>query len=269
MPSALAVWIATLKTDRRLRRILALVAVAAAGILELQLDQAALDWLLSIGNAMTKHLFISLVLFVLSMASAFADITPLVGVSQFTWQPDGVWYQKAFPYTLRTRDMSWGVRYDSDRHGDWGWSAGYMNLGHVSSDSYAVALDANYNEHAKTCNGPCWPTSSWIGYGGVQGVYGSGTYRIGNIDLEAGAYFYVPTWTMHIPNWIECPTCTPRDVQVAHDSHIQVGPMLGLRYNIQPWSINMSFWHTATQGDEWTALFHNTTYNLSVGYSFK
>jgi hypothetical protein len=44
--------------------------------------------------------------------------------------------------------------------------------------------------------------------------------------------------------------------------------MFGARYQMGKWSVNLGLFHTASEGDEWSSLYHNTTYNLSLGYTF-
>lgn len=111
-------------------------------------------------------------LFVGWFSTAKADQwTVLGGVSKFQVHDDGVWYQEAFPYNFKLTPPSVGLRYDSD-----GWTVGYMNLGKVTSYAKAVALDGRYpgdggyNSATKSCNGECWPLSTWYGKGDVQGI---------------------------------------------------------------------------------------------------
>lgn len=209
-------------------------------------------------------------------ASAFADVTLLVGASQFTPHGDGVWYQKAFPYELNMRSASVGLRYDAKRYGDWGYSAGYMYLGRVSSSAIATGVDGDYNEpngyntRTQSCNGGnCGYLSHWYGQGDVQGLFGSTVRHFGPWAVEAGLYLYRPTWQMHIPDWVgHIRDAVPIDLTVTHNPKLQLGPMVGIRYTVDQWSLNFSAWQTASYGDEWSSLYHRITYNASLGYTF-
>lgn len=212
-------------------------------------------------------------------SQAFAgEWETLLGVSRFTKQNDGVWYQEAFPYKIDLTAPSVGFRYteDADRDG-LGWTAGYVHLGRVTSHAKAVALDGRnpddggYNAATKGCNGKCWPLSTWNGTGDVQGFY-LGAVKQLNPDwaVEGGVYLYRPTWVMDIPDWIPERDAAPRHLRVEHHAFWQPGPYVGLRWKPQgqPLSLNFSVWQTATREDQWCSIYHNATYNLSVGYAW-
>lgn len=198
------------------------------------------------------------------------DVTLLVGVSQFTPHETGVWYQEEFPHRLNMRSGSLGLRYDSATGANGlSYSVGYMNLGRVSSSAQAISSDAVYGATHSQCNGSeCWPLSTWIGSGDVQGIYGSRVHHIGAWAFEYGLYLYRPTWSVHIPDYYWQIGQPPVDLTVTHNPKWQIGPMLGLRYQVDKWSLNLSTWHTASEGDECASLYTNQTYNLSVGYTF-
>lgn len=212
-------------------------------------------------------------LFVGWFSTAKADQwTVLGGFSKFQVHDDGVWYQEAFPYNFKLTPPSVGLRYDSD-----GWTVGYMNLGKVTSYAKAVALDGRYpgdggyNSATKSCNGECWPLSTWYGKGDVQGIFFGLTKPVTpEVTIEGGVYIYRPTWQMHVPDWRECRDCAPKSITVTHKAKLEPGPYFGIRYQEKdnPLSLNLSFWHTMTRGDEWCSLYTRITTNLSVGYSF-
>lgn len=215
---------------------------------------------------------IALLLSIFTTIKAFAGVTVLAGVSQFTPHDDGIWYQEIFPYELHMRSGSVGLRYDIKVSEKTSYSLGYMNLGKVSSSAIAVGVDSpgdgGYDAATKTCVNGCMPTSHWCGQGEVQGLYGSYVYHIGPWAVEAGLYLYRPTWTVVVPDWRGCRTCAPIPIETPNTFHWQVGPMLGLRYSIDKWSLNLSTWHTATEKTDYSSLYHNQTWNLSVGYQF-
>lgn len=212
--------------------------------------------------------------FALLFCSNAFGVTLLLGGSQFTAQDDGVWYQKAFPYELKMTSPSVGLRYDTKRYGAWGYSAGYQYLGYVSSYAIATGIDGRvpgdrgYNPETQKCNGECGYLSHWYGKGDVQGLYSSAVRWFGNWAIEAGLYLYRPTWNMTIPDWVgEDRNATPKEVKTSLDNRWQLGPMLGLRYQIDKWSLNLSTWQTQSQG-ECCSLYHNLTTNFSLGYTF-
>ena len=209
-----------------------------------------------------------------SQASA-GDWEFLAGVSRFTKQNDGVWYQEAFPYKIDLTAPAVGIRYTSDFTDGDGWTAGYMHLGRVTSHALAVALDGRnpddggYNAAAKGCNGKCWPLSTWNGAGDVQGFYLGYVRKFApEWAWEGGVYLYRPTWVMDIPDWIPERDATPRHIRVEHHAYWQPGPYVGIRWAPADsrFSLNFSVWQTATRGDEWCSIYHDATYNMAVGY---
>jgi hypothetical protein len=217
-----------------------------------------------------KFLFLVLLCF---QASA-GEWTSLTGISKFTPHGDGVWYQKAFPYELRMSSPSMGLRYDTTGPLGLKYGAGFMRLGSVKTSAEAVALDGvapddgGYNPATKACNGTCWPTSHWYGSGQVQGVFGAVGKSFGPWTIETGLYLYRPTWTMDIPDMVWCRQCERVALRVGDAGKWNIGPMVGLRYRIDKWSLNLSAWHTTTRGTDYPSIYHNMTTNLSVGYSF-
>lgn len=204
------------------------------------------------------------------------ETTVLMGVTQFQPHEDGTWYQKAFPYQLNMTSGSMGLRYDTtpDQSG-LSYSVGYMHLGIVTSSAIATSIDGKvpgdngYNPAIQACNGDCGYLSHWYGHGSVQGVFGSIVKSYGPWSIEAGLYLYKPTWSVNIPDFVDlCRTCPSYQVTVGHEPIMQVGPMLGLRYRKDQWSLNLSMWQTQSHGDHWPSLYTGQSYNLSLGYSF-
>lgn len=217
-------------------------------------------------------LLVALLLALFVTAQAFAGVTLLLGESQFKDHGDGVWYQEIYPYELHLKSGSVGLRYDVKLTDQTSYSLGYMNLGKVSSSAIAVGVDApgdgGYDPVTRSCVGGCIPTSHWFGSGEVQGLYGSYVQHFGAWAVEAGLYLYRPTWTVSVPDWRGCRDCAPIPIETPNTAHWQVGPMLGLRYSINQWSLNLSTWHTQTEATDYSSLYHNQTWNLSMGYSF-
>jgi hypothetical protein len=200
------------------------------------------------------------------------DWTILAGGSKFTPHGDGVWYQEPFEHKFDLVSPSLGLRYDSEV-----WTAGYMYLGRVTSNAKAVALDGKvpgdggYNSTTKSCNGKCWPLSTWRGRGDVQGIFlGMKKSVIPSWVVEAGVYLYHPTWETNIPDWRGCRDCEPANLTVRHHAYWQPGPYVGVRWGPHDsrLSLNLFAAQTATRGDEWCSLYTGVTYNLSVGYQW-
>jgi len=201
-------------------------------------------------------------------------VTVLTGVSKYQKQGDGIWYQEAFPYELKLNTNSVGIRYDTKPKDNVSYGFGYMKLGGVSSYAKATAKDNTspgddgYSPDLKGCDGTCWPLSTWYGKGDVQGIFGAAKYHSGPWAVEAGVYAYKPSWNMKIPDYISCRDCQPVYLEVNHKEDIQLGPMLGLSYTKEPWSLHLSTWRVNVNGDEWIPLWTGWTTNLSLGYSF-
>ena len=234
-----------------------------------------------------KRILCALLLFACSFAQAAPGLwgvtdfvngghfTALLGVSKFTPHSDGVWYQEAFPYRLHMISPSWGFRWDTAQFDHFSLSIGYMDLGHVKSVAQAVALDGSqpndggYNAGTKSCNGTCWPLSHWYSDGTVRGVFAAATWHHGPWSFEAGPYLYFPKWSMDVPDWIACRTCQRQHIAVTDNAHWQIGPMIGMAYQINDrFSLNLSAWHTASEQSQYSSLYHNATFNASVGYTF-
>lgn len=208
------------------------------------------------------------------MVSAHA-VTLLGGVSQFTDHGDGVWYQEAFPYQLKLRSPSVGIRWDHRLTPSWGVAGGAIHLGRVSSTAVATGIDGyapgdrGYNAATKACNGDCGYLSHWYGNGSVYGLFGMATYSRGPWSVDAGVLAYKPQWTMHIPDWVgECRDCPPISLTLVNKAKINVGPVVGVRYSTGPWSINAHAWYTKTRGGEPISLYNKFTYTLMLGYTF-
>lgn len=226
-----------------------------------------------------KRILLTIGLFLCCSAYA-GEFTMLLGDSHFTPQSDGTWWQQPFPHDLKMNSPSLGLRYDTVQNDEgWSFGVGYMNLGRISSTALAVALDGKvsgdggYNATTKACNGPCWPVSHWNGRGSVNGLFGIVSKHYGPWSIEGGLYLYYPRWSVSVPDWISCATCTPQNITAFHHQHWQLGPMFGVRYKPSDWSLNLSVWQTQTQGDSKfnpysPALYHAGTYNAAVGYSY-
>lgn len=219
-----------------------------------------------------------LVVMCFAASSHAGEWTATAGTTRFTPHDDGVWYQKAFPYSLDMTSGSYGIRYDM-QPSEAGWSVGggFQRLGSVSSSALAVALDGRepgdggYNSATQSCNGECWPLSRWYGHGSVKGVFVAATKHYGPWELEGGIYLYQPRWEMYVPDWIPERNAEPRPITVRHHARWQLGPMFGIRYKPEDWkgfSVGVSAWQTQTQNSEFCSLYRRYAINASAGYSW-
>ncbi len=217
---------------------------------------------------------INLILAALMTAQAFAGVTVLFGASQFSSSGDSIWWQSIYPHQFNLRTPSLGIRYDSAINADGlSYSIGYQHLGRITTWAEAVGVDApgdgGYSPDTKSCVNGCMATSNWHGAGTVQGVYASGVKHFGPLAFELGVYLYQPTFSMSIPDWRACRECAPIPWRVQHNPRWQLGPMLGVRYQVDnKWSVNASWWRTIASGDEFPPAYSADTYNFSLGYAF-
>lgn len=199
------------------------------------------------------------------------DIELSGGYSKLTKGDNGIWYQDPFPSTIRLTSYSGslGVRFNKEDNNY--WRAGYMYLGRGNSEAEATASDENYNPNNPPtyCNGKCWDMSHWYGHGTVQGLYiskvlGFRPYKV-KLDLEAGVYAYVATWTMTIPDWKHCEDCKPEYLQVKHKNIPYATPYVSVGID----NFFFSYYHRVqAQGDKWPTVFHGPAYKLEYRYSF-
>jgi hypothetical protein len=144
-----------------------------------------------------------------------------------------------------------------------------MHLGNVTSSAEAVANDANYDSVKHECIGTCWPTSHWYGSGNVQGIFGTRVHSYGPWSFEYGIYLYRPSWSVHIPDYVWKLDQPRVDITVNNSPHLQITPMLGVRYAINnKWSMNFMTVHTQSEKSEFSSLYMRQTYNISIGYTF-
>lgn len=160
------------------------------------------------------------------LASLTLSVT--LGVTQFGTHPDGIWYQKPYPHTIRgvtSPHARLGVEHRQ-------WSLGYAYLGQISMDALADPSDHNYE-----VSGPL-PVAvdklpRWVGKGSVQGPYVA--YRF---DLPRG--FYVEpglmatrmTWTQDVYGWYEHPNPEPRRDFHFSSTRWQPVPLLSVGYRL-------------------------------------
>ena len=181
------------------------------------------------------------------MIAALLSLELAVGYSNFSHQPDGVWYQEPFPHTLVTRSPNFAIGAATKDY-----RFGYEYFGRVTTSALATASDADYNLNGANAK---WPLSHWYGEGKVEGLYASKLWHDGNFFLETGVYVYRPTWSMTIPDWRPCETCPPQYLKVTHDPKFNASPILGIGYMSEGHVFTLNIRQTQTRGDQWPAFY--------------
>lgn len=203
---------------------------------------------------------------------ALAGVEVGVGVSHFSHQPDGFWYQKeAGPYDLTLNSPSVSLGWRQAIHPNWAVRIGYEYLGQVKSSAVATASDLNY-EAFRQGKEPLWRLSHWYGKGDVQGVYFTlqpqRTFGDYTLYGELGGYAYKPTWQVTIPDWIGTATDTPHLLVATHNPRWQYHVFWGYGVSRGPWALAYTGRKITASGDEFPAVYTSTTNNLSLRYSF-
>ena len=219
------------------------------------------------------RIILAALLFALATLTYAGEITVAAGVSRSSPHGDGIWYQDPFPHYLHLNSAAATVRWDAPVNDDWSMGFGYAYLAKISSSAKANALDGRfagdhgYNASTRGCNGTCLPLSQYNGAGVAQGIFGAATRHVGPWAFEGGVSLLHPTWVVNVPDWTPCMTCTPTNITVAHRARLQPDLMLGVGYRDGPWSVKLSVWQTASQGDDISSLYMQT-YTLLLGRSW-
>jgi hypothetical protein len=217
-----------------------------------------------------KFLILALTL-CFSTVSFAGNIEVSVGVTQFTQQTNGFWYQEGFPHKLQLTSPAASVKYYTDiDSGRLQLGVGYHFLGKAKSSALATASDENYNSNTHACNGPCWPMSHWYGSGSIHGV--SASVRMYDKSLswfiEGGVMASRATWSVYIPDLLNCATCTPYPFTATHTPRIAIDPMLAIGYTKGNWVMQLSIVPTHAPGDQYPAIFKGASPQLLIGYKF-
>lgn len=228
-----------------------------------------------------KTLLLIFSLFLTSLNVAAYEIQVSGGVTQYTKQSDGFWYQEGFSHTIKQTTPAGSIGlYTSPTKEGWQYGLTYSHLGHITSEALAVASDRNYNLETRGCNGPCWPLSHWYGSGYVHGIsltakktFTSGVY------LEGGLFIAKPHWSMSVPDWRYCSgaqidTCSspdmgPTAIHVEHFSKVQYSPTLKIGYNVnKTLDISLSIKQTSAKGDTVPGIYKAVSPTLQIGIRF-
>lgn len=189
------------------------------------------------------------------------------GVSWYTKQPDGTWYQQGMPHSL---DMSapafmGGLSGTIWARDSWGvdWHVNYVYLAHASAECYCTSVDANYDTHTHqrkyTAPYENLPPAKMVGFGNAQGIaltiepfY---LYRGFRFAFEGGLFPYRPNWTEQVYNVQDnvLPNGQPVAAHnVTYDTPhgIQLGGVLGVSVGRSHWSVAYQHYFLPTRGDD-------------------
>ncbi|CAJ0719440.1 hypothetical protein LMG6871_02865 [Ralstonia edaphis] len=158
-----------------------------------------------------------------------------VGMSTYSAQANGTWYQEGMPHSLKLRSPAFalgftGPIYQRER---WGvdWHVNYVYLGQVTSDCFCTAYDANYDfvRHQKI--NAAIPDQHFHGTGHAQGVALTVEpyvmYRGWRFAIEAGLFPYRPTFDETVTNAdgseVLAQYPTPHAIQLGKTFGVSVG----------------------------------------------
>lgn len=152
-----------------------------------------------------------------------------VGVNRYDIQPDGTWYQKAFPHEIKKTSTMFSIGLNGPLGDTLQWHAGYVNLGRIHSD--AMVTDEigshRYNPFSKNgcSHGRCKMVRA-VGDGYTHGLMLSvDNDRKDHKGFVAGAGMFIgkSKWKVH--------ALTERaDWQMEHKAPLSVAPMVRFGY---------------------------------------
>lgn len=182
-----------------------------------------------------------------------ADTTVELGATHATLVPTGIWWQHEYTHQLPKDVPAAGIRFDQSIGQAWSVGAGFTYVGRFRSHAQAIASDQAYDTHVS------YPLSDWYGDERVQALYLVARRSFGKWFVEAGPVLTRSTWSMTIPNYLQCaqPYCLAPDVyppywlrvggkrQTRHDPMAAIGYQLtsraGVRLAAYPTRISDSY----------------------------
>ncbi|MDE2102699.1 MAG: hypothetical protein KGL39_35975 [Patescibacteria group bacterium] len=190
-------------------------------------------------------------LILLAPSLACASITPMVGVSQFYKPADGVYWNASSPDENRMTPPAAGVRWDSNRHGDWSVGVQYTWFGRASMDAWAVTTDAPYPggyiaNSGGQCVGTCAPLAKWHMSSETQSIAFLATRHWGDFSLEAGMNVYEIRTKGSVDSYQGNPS---GQFSYKETTWLDYGPVIGLAYQRGPWSLRLQAWRMEGKGD--------------------
>ncbi|MFX1675220.1 hypothetical protein PWR63_23720 [Paraburkholderia sp. A2WS-5] len=203
------------------------------------------------------------------MADSITDYIHLelgAGVSWYSKQPDGTWYQQGMPHSLGMSApvLMGGFTGPIWQRESWGidWHVDYVYLAHASAECYCTSVDANYNTqaHQRVYTYPYQnlQPAKMVGNGNAQGIsitiepyYRYNGFRFG---VEGGLFPYRPSWTEQVYNTQDniMPNgqpVAPHNLTMETPHGIQLGEVVGVSIGRGPWSISYRHYFLPTRFD--------------------
>lgn len=195
-----------------------------------------------------------------------AELELSLGVTHFTPQSNGIWYQEGFNYKLGLTSPAVGVKLLTDAiQTGWQFGLGYLYAGRATSTAIAVASDTNYNDVTHGCNGKCWPMSHWYGSGRAQGISLTARKNLGSWYVEGGVMASRNTYAVHIPDWIACATCSPQNVTSIQPTSVKLSPVASVGYRRGDWSVGITAVPTHMQDGSY-GIYKGASPSVAVNY---
>ena len=194
-----------------------------------------------------------------------------IGISKFTSQPDGIWYQSPFAHQINLTSPSASIGITGMIFDDLRFHIGYKYLGQVTSKALAVGNDAIYNQYGAQAN-KHMALSTWLGKGQVNMLYATiaPEWKRGNwtIYTETGVTLYKPTWDMRIPDWVGTPNTQPTPLTVKANSYPVLGGTIGLGVKYKATDIVLQVFDMHMLKADFPAIYCNHTTSLTLRHTF-
>lgn len=221
-------------------------------------------------------MIIALVFAAASLPAAAVQFEMGVGASMSPDRGDGYWYQEAFPHKMQMAAPSFevGITGDAWQRGRYGlaWHADWAWLGTIHTSAEATPSDANYNLKTKSCNGPCWPMSTFNGSGHDQGFLFTlepyvmvGGYRLA---VEAGPYLHKSVWSVTVPNWRPTEDATPRSITVENQNKWRWGSVIGASVSKGNFTLSYQYFANRDPLSDDTGAVWASTQMVTLKYRF-
>ncbi|HXA48064.1 MAG TPA: hypothetical protein VNW52_10580 [Burkholderiaceae bacterium] len=142
-----------------------------------------------------------------------------LGVTQFTRESCGFWYQCDTPHTLRLTSPSVSLKVYTDKTADgWQIGGGFDEIGGATSDAMIYDCDDYGSSAHPICNGSKAPLSHMQGQGSIPALFLVARKSYGNWFIEGGVYLTRPRWETTNFDWYGGPNNTVGPI-VSHLNH--------------------------------------------------
>ncbi|HUX81019.1 MAG TPA: hypothetical protein VMV38_01715 [Candidatus Paceibacterota bacterium] len=208
-----------------------------------------------------------LVLFSLSAFASGGTFEVGGGVNRYRSVGNGVWYQKGFPYHLQLHSSVWMLGWQQPITEHLVFHADWLSLGKAASDSWDTPIDANYNASEHRCYGACVSMAHFVGHGSASGLALSLSQHFGQSGwffVNAGLYVNRVRWEEDVYHWQPLLLVPARDLHVAHRTHWEVAPMVGIGVQFGNFSLVGQYISVQATRDAFPAIFHGADVVLAT-----